>query len=90
MPPLPTRVFFEDSSDSESPCAVVGQSLHSLSSMLSTDSLQVQLSFPDLQIQEPGEAEDRNQEVEEASGPLDGKKKSPEALLFLRIAINTM
>lgn len=75
LPPLHTGGYGEDTSDSESPCAVIGQSQHSLSSVLSTDSLQVELSFPDLRIQEPGEDEDRNQEEEEedASAPLEGK-----------------
>lgn len=87
MPPLHTRVYREDTSDSESPCAVIG---HSLSRVLSTDSLQVELSFPDLRIQEPGEDEDGNQEEEEdASGPLEGKNHV-RTYFCLRITNNTI
>lgn len=76
------QVCDEDTSDSESSCTLIGQSKYSLSSVLSTDSLQVELSLPDLLIQEPGEDDEdrsqegtdrRKQEVKTAIGPPDGK-----------------
>ena len=71
--PPHSRVYFEETSDSDGSGATTGQSRHSLSSVLSSDSLQVALSLPDLRIQEPGEGADRSQEEEQANAPLDGK-----------------
>lgn len=62
---------YEDTSDSESSGAPQSQSKYSLSSALSSDSLQVELSLTDLQIQEGEEdvslevAQERNQEVQQ-------------------------
>lgn len=77
-----SQVCYDDTTDSESSCTLVGQSKYSLSSALSSDSLQVELSLPDLLIQEPGEGdgdggqegtEERDQEGKEGAGQRDGK-----------------
>lgn len=77
-----SQVCYDDMTDSESSCTLVGQSKYSLSSALCSDSLQVELSLPDLLIQEPGEGggdegqegtEERNQEGNEAGGQRDGE-----------------
>lgn len=56
------NVCDQDTSDSESSCAPIGQSKYSLSSALSTDSLRGELSLPDLLIQEPEEEEELRKE----------------------------
>lgn len=66
-----SQARYEDTSDSESSGALLSHSKYSLSSALSSDSLHVELSLPDLLIQEGGEdgsqevAEERNQEVQQ-------------------------
>ncbi|TKS66682.1 NHS-like protein 1 [Collichthys lucidus] len=80
-----TGVCDEDTSDSESGCSLIGQSKSSLSSVLSTDSLQEELLLPDLLIQEPEEegADGRGQEVKEAGRP-------PDADLFVSVSADQM
>lgn len=56
---MPRELCNEETSDSESSCAQIGHSRYSLSSALSTESLQGELSLPDLLIQEPGEEEEQ-------------------------------
>lgn len=63
---MPGEQCNEETSDSESSCAQIGQSRYSLSSALSTESLRGELSLPDLLIQEPGEEEEQKRSKGEA------------------------
>uniref|UniRef100_A0A3Q2DCZ3 Nascent polypeptide-associated complex subunit alpha, muscle-specific form-like n=1 Tax=Cyprinodon variegatus TaxID=28743 RepID=A0A3Q2DCZ3_CYPVA len=55
---LKIKVCDQDTSDSESSYALMGQRRFSLSSLLSNESLQGELSLPDLRIKEPNEEEE--------------------------------
>ncbi|XP_013879779.1 NHS-like protein 1 isoform X2 [Austrofundulus limnaeus] len=52
------KVCDQETSDSEGCCSLIGESRFSLSSVLSTENLQGELSLPDLLIKEPDEEEE--------------------------------
>ncbi|XP_026157431.1 mucin-17-like isoform X2 [Mastacembelus armatus] len=88
-----TKVCDGEMSDSESSCSLNGQNGYSLSSALSTDSSQGELSLPDLQIQEPGEEIFRERSKEEAQkSGMDARETrgSPDADLFVSISADQM
>lgn len=74
----------EETSDSESSCALIGQSRYSLSSVLSTDSLRGELLLPDLLIQEPEEGEEERtmDGAKEVGRPPDGRFSLLESPLY--------
>lgn len=76
------KVCEQETSDSEGCCSLIGESRFSLSSVLSTENLQGELSLPDLLIKEPDEKEEeqgkrepwrRVEELKEINRPSDGK-----------------
>ncbi|KAM4601686.1 uncharacterized protein nhsl1a [Polymixia lowei] len=69
----------EDSSDLDSACAPIGQRRDSLSSVLSTDGLQGELSLPDLLIHEPGE-----------EGEQEERRDNGDADVFISVSADQM
>ncbi|XP_026218215.1 NHS-like protein 1 isoform X3 [Anabas testudineus] len=88
-----SREVWNEETDSESSCAQTGHSRNSLSSALSTESLQGELSLPDLLIQEPGEEEEEKRSKGEAQSTEVKAKETrepPDGDLFVSVSADQM